>query len=259
MKKKLVLILTVTLLCLTCIITVLAIPSRTVDERYIAPGYLIDFNDKSNVAAVYDVFYCAARHSSEQQAMQIIFEDNQNGYCFDPYLSLPLPAGAVDVGKYHYMSLLIKTDFTGRGGQMRLRSATTAEQYPFFNFKYQDTDDWQLVIIDLTDLSAVGAFPPGAKISGTLTNLRLDMFDNFCDPGVNYYIKAYGLYENRADAETFVYFESEVSNEPVKPDIDYSAFWRGEHFFDPANAHRMNWVSYGFNSTYKAQVNTLLD
>ncbi len=258
MKKTSLAILLIAALSLTVAAALFVCPSMAADDAYVAPAFYVDFNDKESISACFDALGCVGTHNSQEQAMQILFADNQNGYCFDPYMNLALPAGTVDIGKYHYMALLIKTNDTTRGGQMRLRSSTTAEQYPFFNFKYQDTDDWQVVVVDLTDKKTAGAFPPSMEISGALTNLRLDMFDNFCDPGVQYYLKAYGLYENRADAETFIHFESEVSNEPVLPDIDYSSFWRGQGFAAPANAHRMNWVSYGFNNTYKAHVDALL-
>lgn len=258
MKKLHLISLLIAALMLSAAAASLVTPSFAANDAYVAPAFVVDFNDKENVAACFDILGCVATHNSSQQAMQILFQDNQNGYCMDPYMNLALPTGTVDIGKYHHMALLIKTNDTTRGGQMRLRSATTSDQYPFFNFKYQDTDDWQVVVVDLTDLTTVGAFPSTWEISGTLTNLRLDMFDNFCDPDVQYYVKAYGLYENRTDAETFIYFESEVSNEVVLPDIDFGSFWRGEGFASPSNAHRMNWVSYGFNSTYKAQVEQLL-
>lgn len=258
MKKMRLLSLLITALMLTTAATALATPSCAANDAYVAPAFFVDFNDKEQIASCFDALGCVATHNGSQQAMQILFQDNHDGFCFDPYMNLALPAGAVDIGKYHYMALLVKTSDTARGGQMRLRSATTAEQYPFFNFKYQNTDDWQVVIIDLTDRATVGAFPPSMEIGGMLTNLRLDMFDNYCDTDVQYFVKAYGLYENRDDAQTFIHFESEVSNEPVLPDIDFSAFWRGEDFATPSNAHRMNWVSYGFNNTFQAQVDALL-
>ena len=258
MNKKRFLILSTILLLLCTSAAMFAICSHAQNSTYVAPAHLVDFNDQANVAKAFDSYACTVTYNGEMQAMQILFADNQNGYCFDPYLSLPLPADTVDVSQYHYLAMLIKADYSGRGGQMRLRSATTADQYPFFNFQYENTADWQLVIVDLTDLAHVGAFPPNAQIGGTLTNLRLDMFDNYCNPDDQYFIKAYGLYDNLADARTFIYFESEVSNEPVLPDIDFSSFWRGNEFAAPANAHRMNWVAYGFNNTYRAQVDLLL-
>ena len=258
MSKKKFLILTIVLATLACIVTALSLPSLAAKEGYVAPAYLVDFNDSDNISHTYDVFYCSLAHSDQEQAMQVRFEETQPGYCVDPYLGLTLPSGMVDIGKYHYLALLIKSDYTGKGGQMRLRSTTTADQYPFFNFTYQNTDDWQVVVVDLTDVSKAGAFPPGMQIAGGLTNLRIDMFDNFCTPDVQYFIKAYGLYDNANDAQTFIHFESEVVNGPVKPDIDYNAFYRGENFFSPLNAYRMNWVAYGFNGTYKTQVEDLL-
>ncbi|MBQ2805952.1 MAG: hypothetical protein IJF08_02770, partial [Clostridia bacterium] len=258
MKKNHLALLLIATLSLTVAVALFACPSMAADDDYVAPAFYVDFNDKESIASCFDVLGCVGTHNSQEQAMQILFADNQNGYCFDPYMNLALPEGSVDLAKYHYMALLVKTNDVTRGGQMRLRSSTTADQYPFFNFKYQNTDDWQVVVIDLTSRATVGAYPPSMELGGTLTNLRLDMFDNFCDPGVQYYLKAYGLYENREDAQTFIHFESEVSNEPVLPDIDYSSFWRGEGFASPANAHRMNWVAYGFNNTYRAQVDALL-
>ncbi len=258
MKKTGLTLLLVTALSLTVAAALFACPSMAADDAYVAPAFLVDFNDKASIAACFDVLGCVGTHNTQEQAMQILFADNHDGFCFDPYMNLALPAGSVDIAKYHYMALLVKTNDVTRGGQMRMRTSVTADQYPFFNFKYKDTDDWQVVIVDLTDRSNVGAYPHTMELGGTLTNLRLDMFDNFCDPGVQYYFKAYGLYETREDAETFIHFESEVSNEPVLPEIDYSSFWRGQSFASPANAHRMNWVAYGFNNTYPAQVESLL-
>lgn len=258
MSKKTVTLWIIVASVLLIAVTAVAVPCMAQNDEYVAPAFYVDFNDKENISACFDVLGCVGTHNSQEQAMQILFADNHDGFCFDPYMNLALPAGSVDIAKYHYMALLVKTNDTTRGGQMRLRSATTADQYPFFNFKYQNTDDWQVVVIDLTDRATVGAYPSTMDISGVLTNLRLDMFDNYCDPDVQYFFKAYGLYENRADAETFIHFESEVSNEPVLPDIDFSSFWRGPGFASPANAHRMNWVAYGFNNTYPAQVESLL-
>ena len=175
MKKTSRAILLIAALSLTVAAALFVCPSMAADDAYVAPAFYVDFNDKESIAACFDALGCVGTHNSQEQAMQILFADNQNGYCFDPYMNLALPAGTVDIGKYHYMALLIKTNDTTRGGQMRLRSSTTAEQYPFFNFKYQDTDDWQVVVVDLTDKKTVGAFPPSMEISCTVTLWTLSM------------------------------------------------------------------------------------
>ena len=258
MSRKHISLLMIAATVLACTAAAVAVPCISADDRYVAPAYLVDFNDKANVAGAFDAHACSGVHNKSQQAMEMIFLDTKNGYCEDPYFNLPLPTQQVDLGKYHYLAMIVKTDYHRTNGEVRLRSATTAEHYPFLSYNYEKTEDWQLIIVDLTDVSAMGAIPGGWEVSGVLSNLRIDPFNNYCPADSTYMIKAYGLYENRADAETFIRFESEVSNEPVKPDVDYSQFYKGNEFYAPVNAYRMNWVSYGFNSTYRAQVDALL-
>ncbi len=258
MSKKHVSLLMITAMVLACAATAIAIPCMAQNVNYVAPAYLVDFNDKANVAGTFDAHSCAGVHDKTEQAMKMIFSDTANGYCDDPYFNLPLPTEQVDVEKYHYLAMLVKTDYHRTQGEVRLRSATTAEHYPFIRYDYQKTDDWQLIIVDLTDVSSMGAIPGNWEVSGVLSNLRIDPFNNYCPADATYMFKAYGLYETYEDAKTFIHFESEVSNEPVKPDVDYSQFWKGNEYYAPANAHRMNWVAYGFNNTYQAQVDSLL-
>ena len=258
MNKKHISLFIIAAAVLVCALAVVAIPCMAQNGEYVAPAYVVDFNDKNNVAGSFDSHNVSGVHNASMQAMKLVFADSGNGVCDDPYLNFALPAGQVDVGKYHYLAMLIKTDYTKLQGEMRLRSTSTGQNYPFFRFNYANTDDWQVVIVDLTNVQASGAFPKNESINGVLTNLRIDMYNNSCTPNVSYYIKAYGLYENYSDAQTFIHFESEVSNEPVKPDVDYSQFYKGNAFYQPENPHRMNWVSYGFNSTYEAQVEALL-
>ena len=258
MSKKHLSLLMITAIVLACAATAIAIPCIAHGEGYVAPAYVVDFNDKSNVAGAFDSHAVSGVHNKTEQAMELMFADSGNGISDDPYMNFPLPEQQVDVGKYHYLAMLIKTDYTGAQGEMRLRSTSTGANYPFFRFNYKNTEDWQVVIVDLTNVAASGAFPHNEKIEGVLSNLRIDPYNNSCSTDVSYYIKAYGLYESRSDAETFIHFESEVSNEPVKPDVDYSQFYKGNEFYSPANAYRMNWVSYGFNNTFRAQVDALL-
>ena len=258
MSKKRISLLMIVATVLACTATAIAIPCMAHADGYVAPAYLVDFNDKSNVAGAFDAHAVSGVHNKTEQAMELMFADSGNGISDDPYMNFPLPKEQVDVGKYHYLAMLIKTNDTGAQGEIRLRSSSTGANYPFFRFNYQKTNDWQVIIVDLTNVAASGAFPYNEKIEGVLSNLRIDMYNNSCSTDVKYLIKAYGLYENRSDAETFIYFESVISNEPVKPDVDYSQFYKGNDFYAPANAHRMNWVAYGFNSTYRAQVDALL-
>ena len=260
MNKKRILFLLITAMTLLCVTAAVVIPCIADNDKddYVRPTYLVDFADANNVARSFDSHSCSPVHDKEQQAMQILFAGNNQGVCEDPYINLALPTETVNVTQYHYLAMLVKTDYTALLGEIRLRSETTQNQYPFFRYTYQDTTDWQLIIVDITKVAAAGAYPQNMTIDGALSNLRLDMFNNSCKDTTTFYLKAYALYDSYEDAQTFIHFESEVNQAPVKPDIDYSAFWKGEAFGSPANKYRMNWLSYGFNSTYAAQVDALL-
>ena len=225
------------------------------------PSWLVDF------ALTDSVYGCADLHnlspSRGGEAMQLIFSNN-GGICTDPYLSLP--SYDVDLTKDHWFAMIVKTSETGTGGEMRFRSTTTGENYPCQPFSYADTDDWQLIVLDLTDTGTMIYSPTDRVYNGNLINLRLDPFSTDCAPDIAYSIRAYGLYANREDALTFLqYMETEhMTNEEIKtetllPEVDYGSFWRGEAFADPADSMKMRWLSLGFSENYPFIVDTLLE
>ena len=139
MSKKYVTLLILTGILLSCLTAAIAIPSLAADDRYIAPAFVVDFNDKTNVTKSFDSHAVTGVHDADEQAMKMLFADTENGACDDPYMNLALPDGIIDIAKYHYMALLIKTDYTGAQGEMRLRSGSTGNNYPFFRFDYAVT------------------------------------------------------------------------------------------------------------------------
>ena len=219
------------------------------EADYVAPGYVVDFASPDAVGQCYDAYHLTA--VSQDGAMRLLFDDNGGGKCDDPYLSLALPAG-VDCTVFHYMAMLVRTDKHDLRGELRFRTATTGNDYPCQPFRYQATDDWQLVVVDLTDRATMIYASAGMAATGALTNIRLDMFNNDCPSDTLYEIRAYGLYDNAADAATFVHFPDAVGTETEtepEPTPDYSAIWRGEAYASPALRLRMRWLTYGFTNT----------
>ena len=219
------------------------------EADYVAPGYVVDFASPDAVGQCYDAYHLTA--VPQDGAMRLLFDDNGGGKCDDPYLSLALPAG-VDCTAFHYMAMLVRTDKHDLRGELRFRTATTGNDYPWQPFRYQATDDWQLVVVDLTDRATMIYASAGMLATGVLTNIRLDMFNNDCPSDTLYEIRAYGLYDNAADAATFVHFPDAVGTETEtepEPTPDYSAIWRGEAYASPALRLRMRWLTYGFTST----------
>ncbi len=246
------------MLCLPACAGALAsiLPVGAAEEVYVAPAYLVDFTQLDNVVACSGAYHLMPERGDD--GMYIRFTDSGNGMCDDPYLSLALP-GSVDATKYHYMALLVRTNKQDLRGELRFRTDTTGNDYPCQFFSYEKTNDWQLIIIDITNKNTVNYAGAASKFEGSFTNLRLDMFNNNCPADTEYVIKGYGLYDNRADAETFIHFTPTTAGGSEElPDVDYASFWRGEAFANPANSTRMRWVTYGFESENTTPIDNFL-
>ncbi len=225
------------------------------EPAYIPPAYLVDYTQTDGVAGCRDGHFVSVEYRRE--GMGVLFVDAGNGQAEDPYFSLALP-GRVDVTKYHYIALLVRTDLHGLRGELRFRTDSTGGEFPCQFFEYADTDDWQLIVVDLTDRSTVQYCPPSLPFEGDLNLLRLDPFNNACPTDTNYEIRACGFYETREAAETFMGFTPvEDTAEPL-PDVDYASFWRGEAFATPAPATRLRWLSYGFSNDSHSPVDIFL-
>ena len=142
------------------------------EGAYVEPGYVVDFSDYDTIDTCYDVFHITP--TVKNGAMNIAFTDTGAGNCFDPYLSLALDAGKFSCEEYPYLALLVKTNKHDLKGQLRFRTSSTGGEYPCQEFSYQKTDDWQVVVIHLTNRSSLLFYPPNGELSGGYTNLRLD-------------------------------------------------------------------------------------
>lgn len=239
-------------LCATvlCLGSLPVIPfSARAEEAYTAPDYVVDFSDPDAIDSCYDVFHCEA--VPEDGAMKITFTDTGGGTCFDPYLSLSLDNNRFSCETYPYLSLLVKTNKHDLKGQLRLRTTSTGNEYPCQEFTYQSTEEWQVVVINLTNRSTLLFYPATAPLNGNYTNLRLDMFNNECPADTEYAVKAYALCKTAEEAAAFINYrtKAEVGEDtPDIPPVDYASFWMGTAFKDPATAKKMSWVSAGYSN-----------
>ncbi len=247
----LVLISLACILLMTALFTTVALAADG-DKEYAEAPVVIDFTNPDNVYGCYDL--CNVALSCTDEGMEVKFAETSPGVCFDPYFAVPLPQEAINSADLHYMAILLKTNDQSKKMQIRLRTTDTGANYPCYNITYEKTNDWQLVICDLTDTSKV-MFHNG-PITGNYINLRLDMYENDCPVDTSYVIKAYALYDNLEDAMTFVNYKSpEFNTDDLLPDIDFSSFWRGEEYAHPNNFEKILWVDYGFHSnTFEAKL-----
>lgn len=215
-------------------------------STYVEPAYAVDFSSSDAIQKCYDSYHLTP--TLRDGAMHLQFDDNGGGKCDDPYLSLALPTG-IDITVYHYMAMLVRTDKHDLRGEIRFRTETTGNDYPCQPFLYEATNDWQLIVTDLTDRTTMIYASAGMAATGMLTNIRLDMFNNDCPSDTLYDIRAYGLYDNAEDAATFIDFVSSETETEPEPTPDYSHIWRGEAYASPALRLRMRWLNYGFSNT----------
>ncbi len=238
-----------------CLIGSLAVTAEK--STYIEPAYAVDFTDPDRVMSCSGIHALTVEPSEE--GMVIRFADTKEGLSVDPYLTFPLPEEGISLSKYHYFAMLVRTDKQDLRGELRFKSSTTGDDYPCQFFQYEETDDWQLIVLDLTDRSTIQYCGETTPLEGQITRIRLDMFNNTCQAAeTNYTVKAYGLYETREAAQTFVNFTpSGGTGGETLPDVDYASFWRGEAFAEPSLSTRMRWVSYGFKSTSSSPIDLI--
>lgn len=228
-----------------------ALPAFAAEETCADSPFIFDFSSVDNVDGCTNPYNVSI--VPENDVLTVRFHDTDKGKCFDPYFNLPLPKDA-DVETYHWFAMLVKTDKQDLRGELRFLTTSTGTynggDYPCVFFNYQKSDDWQLIVFDLTDRGTLNYIKASTKLSGALINLRLDPFNNDCPASTAYQIKAYALYRTREDAESFIRFKSTVQKEQEKLDsVDYDSFWRGPAFKSPALSTRLRWVSYGFADT----------
>jgi hypothetical protein len=89
----------------------------------------------------------------------------------DPYFFVPFPDGYLDLSEYPYFKLLFKNSSKITAGQLYIgfdgEQITSDEQH--YRFDAEETDDWQEVIINLSELKE------GAE---TITAFRADLLGN---------------------------------------------------------------------------------
>lgn len=224
-----------------------------VEGDVVTPDYYVDFSQQHNVESG----FTSGNNVSAvyvDKAAKIEFLDVAGGYCDDPYITVKVPSSQIDCEKYPYFALIVKTNKNDIRGELRFRTTETGPYFPCQEIRYKSSEDWQLVVCKLTDLKTVYYSQNTTPYTGAYTEIRLDMFDNTqgnTSASTEYYIKAVAFYKTAEDAKSFLEFTNggTVDKEEEKPNVNYSDFWRGEEFYNPANNKRMNFLSYGFSGS----------
>lgn len=248
--QRAILLLCAVSLCLVSL-PIAPFPAVAEETSYVQPDYVVEFSSYNTIDTCSDI--CNITPTLKDGVMDITFHDTGAGNCFDPYISLALDVGKYNCEEYPYLALLVKTNKQDLKGQLRFRTPSTGADYPCQEFSYRNTDDWQVVVVHITNRSSLLFYPPGGELTGGYTNLRLDMFNNDCPADTEYAVKAYALYKTAEDAETFIHYQTKAEQDAenkndILNSVDYPAFWQGTAFRDPAMQKKMRWVACGYNN-----------
>ncbi len=243
-----------------CIGLPLTLNALAAGESYATPDYWIDFSKDGTQSDCVEQCRVSVVHNEEGYA-SVQFEDTGNGESSDPYMSFVLPANNIDCNQYSYLAMLVRTNLHTKKGEWRFRTGSTGNEYPAQSFSYADTEDWQLIVVQLTDPQTV-MYVSKREFSGNYNNIRLDMFDNSCSTDTVYDLRALAFYKTRKEAETLpAYVEAQTAlAEKELADLlaKNSAYPKGAAFTVPAMNTRMRYVMSGFDQNWKQTVDNLL-
>ena len=116
----------------------------------------------------------------------------------DPYFTVPLPEGMIDITEYAIFKMLFKNSAKATGGQMYF--AYDGDKVGFGKnqartFTAEATDEWQVIYMDFNEIK-----PEGAEI---LTDFRADILGgNIANSTIT--VDYFGFFKSMEDAESYV-------------------------------------------------------
>ena len=236
-------------------------PETTSEPEVRLPDYYIDFRDKENINAVTGQYHVAVEPS--EKGMRVVFlpsgdRPSDPDYCFDPYMTLPLPDGKFSVDDYPYFVIILNTSKSNLKGDIRYKTdgLKNGNSYPTYRFSYKGNGE-QKILLDLTESEVLFIADEDKPVTGVYTDLRMDMFENSASASDHFEIYCYAFFSDYGDALDFEGLpEPKGTEEPAKQEL--SAYPLGAEFSDPPLAYRPKKLLYGFDSGYEYKLQSLL-
>ena len=212
------------------------------------PDYYIDFADEQNVYACSNLYNVSTEYTGDGMRVRFIASGSDPDYCFDPYMTLPVPAGKFSIDDYPYFVMSLYTSKSDLKGDIRYRTdgLKNPDSYPTYRFPYGGTGE-RLIVLNLKKMSSVlFVAPSDVPVTGNYTHLRMDMFENDCSTNDEFVIHWFAFFKTKKEAEAFREMPRKAQEEEKLPDL--SAFYRGEEFAKPDNAFKPKKLLYGFET-----------
>ena len=225
------------------------------------PDYYVDFRDENNVYAVTGQYHVAVEPSEKGMRVRFLPSGDRPSdpdYCFDPYMTLPLPDGKFSIDDYPYFVIILNTSRSNLKGDIRYKTdgLKNGNSYPTYRFMYKGEGE-QKILLDLTDSEVLFIADEDRPVGGSYIDLRMDMFENSASVNDYFEIYCYAFFSDYGEAYDFEGLP-EPKGEDGKEKQDLSAYPLGAEFSDPPMEYRPKKLLYGFDSGYEYKLQSLI-
>ncbi len=235
-------------------------PETTVPETEpepVYPEYYVDFSDEENIYACSNLYNVETEYTGDGMRVKFLQSSGREKYCFDPYMTLPLPEGRFSVDDYPYFVISLYTSKDDLKGDIRYKTdgLKNGESYPTYRFSYGGTGE-RRIVLDLQKMTSVlFVAPEDSPTTGNYTNLRIDMFENDCSTDDTFVIYWYAFFRTKRQADEFTAMPGRQGGEDTVKDL--SAYYRGDAFSAPDASYKPKKVLYGFDGSYDFTIRKL--
>ena len=216
-------------------------------EQIKLPDHYVDFRDEQNVYACSNPYNVTTEYTGD--GMKIKFLPSNDGkdptYCFDPYITLPLPAGKFSVDEYPFFVIMLYTSRDDMKGDIRYKTdgLKNGASYPTYRFSYGGTGD-RKIVLNLKDSSVLFRAAEDQNVTGYYNNLRMDMFENNANTTDTFVIYCYAFFKTLSEANCFDGLPDTGKDKEDLPDL--SAYYKGAEFAKPDAKYKPKKLLYGF-------------
>ena len=235
-------------------------PETEPEEAAVLPDYYIDFSDEKNAYACSNLYNVTTEYIGEGIKVNFLYsgDDPDPTYCFDPYMTLPLPEGKFSIDDYPYFVMFLYTSRDDMQGDIRYKTESihNPASYPTYRFSYGGTGK-RKIVLDLQESAVLFIAADDKPVEGNYTDLRMDMFENNANTTDTFIIYSYAFFKTEEEANAFEGIKSSKSESEKLPDL--SASYKGDEFVKPDNAYKPKKLLYCFDNAYEFTAAKLKD
>ena len=216
-------------------------------EQIKLPDYYIDFRDEENIYACSNPYNVTTEYTGD--GMRIVFlaagKESDPTYCFDPYITLPLPAGKFSVDEYPFFVIMLYTSRNDMKGDIRYKTdkLKNGASYPTYRFSYGGVGD-RKIVLNLKDSSVLFRAAEDQNVTGNYNDLRMDMFENNANTTDTFVIYCYAFFKTLSEANEFNGLPKMSKDKDKLADL--SAYYKGAEFAEPDMKYKPKKLLYGF-------------